>query len=157
LLCNSRKFFLDKMTLFLYEGFGRERLMCYFASRLMKKVPEPYNFLHRVSAILMIVALCWLTVSAPFVFENQQKIAKQNCEAPVEIPLAATEEEANPFSGSTEEKAPKTLNTFSEEYLHDHHHSEYLLSITSQFHKGADAATYVAYHGELLVPPPNQA
>ena len=67
------------------------------------------------------------------------------------------EEEANPFSGSTEEKAPKTLNSFSEEYLHDHHHSEYLFSIASQFHKGEDASTYVAYHGELLVPPPNKA
>src|SRR5215204_4809605 len=99
----------------------------------MKKIPEPYNFFHRVSATLMMVALCWLTISAPFVFENQQKIAKQNCEAPVEIPLAGTEEEANPFSNSTEEKAPKTLNSFSEEYLHDNHRSEYFFSVASQY------------------------
>ena len=84
-------------------------------------------------------------------------MAKQNCEAPADVPLAWTEEEANPFSGSTEEKAPKSLNTFSEEYIHDSHRSEYLFSITSQFHRGEDAGTYVAYHGELLVPPPNKA
>ena len=123
----------------------------------MKKIPEPYNFFHRVSAIIMIVALCWLTISAPFVFENQQKIAKQNCEAPVDIPLSGVEEEANPFSNSTEEKAPKTLNSFSEEYLHDNHKSEYLIAITSQYRKCENAGTYVAFHGELLVPPPNAA
>ena len=106
---------------------------------------------------MMIVALSWLTISAPFVFEQQQKIAKQNTCANADLPIAGTEEEANPFSGSTEEKAPKSLNTFSEEYLHDQHQSEYFFSITSQFHKGEDAGTYVAFHGELLVPPPNNA
>ena len=107
---------------------------------------------------MMIVALSWLTISAPFVFEQQQKIAKQNTSATADLPIAGTEEEVpNPFSGSTEEKAPKSLNTFSEEYLHDHHQSEYLISIASTFHKCEDAGTYVAYHGELLVPPPNKA
>jgi hypothetical protein len=106
---------------------------------------------------MMIVALSWLTISAPFVFEHQQKIAKLNSTTCADLPISGTEEEANPFSSSTEEKAPKTLNTFSEEYLHNHHQSEYFLSIASQFHKCEDAGIYVAYHGELLVPPPNQA
>ena len=123
----------------------------------MKKVPQPYNFFNRIAALMMIVALSWLTISTPFVYEQQQKVAKQNSAASAELPVAGTEEEANPFSGSTEEKAPKTLNTFSEEYLHDQHQSEYFFSIASQFHKGEDASTYVAFHGELLVPPPNQA
>jgi hypothetical protein len=131
--------------------------MHYFALLLMKNIPQPYSFFHRASAIAMIVALLWLTISAPFVFQQQQKLAKQNCSAPVNLPIAGTEEEANPFSGSTEEKAPKTLNTFSEEYLHDHHLSEYFLSVASQFHKGEDASIYIAYHGELHVPPPNKA
>ena len=146
------------MTLFLYDGFGQKTLMCYFALLLMKKVPQPYSFFNHVSAIMMIVALSWLTISAPFVFEQQQKIAKQNSSNCASLPITANEEEAaNPFSGSTEEKAPKSLNTFSEEYLHDHHQSEYLFSIASKFHKCEDAGTYVAYHGELLVPPPNKA
>jgi len=145
------------MTLFLYEGFGHKTLMCYFASLLMKNALEPYSFFQRVSAIMMIVALSWLTISAPFVFEQQQNIAKENSSSCTNFPMAGNEEEANPFSSSTEEKAPKSLNTFSEEYLHDHHYSEYLFSISSKFHKCEDAGTYVAYHGELLVPPPNKA
>ena len=146
------------MTLFLYEGFGQKTLMCYFAALLMKNTTQLYSFFNHVSAIMMIVALSWLTISAPFVFEQQQKIAKQNSSSCANFPIAGNEEEVpNPFSGSTEEKAPKSLNTFSEEYLHDHHQSEYLFSIASKFHKCEDAGTYVAYHGELLVPPPNKA
>ena len=113
------------MTLFIYEGFGQKVLMYYFALLLMKNIPQPYSLFHRVSAIMMIVALSWLTISAPFVYEQQQKIAKENSSGFANLPIAGTDEEANPFSGSTEEKAPKTLNTFSEEYLHDHHQSEY--------------------------------
>ena len=157
MLLNSCKFFPDESTLFLHEGFGLKTHMHYFAVLFMKKVQQPYSVFQRGSAIIMIVALCWLTISAPFVFENQQKIAKQNCEAPASNPLAGTEEEANPVNSSTEEKAPKSLNSFSEEYLHDSHRSEYFLSLTSQFHKCENAGTYVAYHGELLVPPPDRA
>jgi len=146
------------MTLFLYEGFGQETLMYYFAALLMKNSAQPYSFFNHVSAIMMIVALSWLTISAPFVFEQQQKIAKQNTSSCANLPITGNEEEVpNPFNGSTEEKAPKSINTFSEEYLHDHHQSEYLFSIASKFHKCEDAGTYVAYHGELLVPPPNKA
>ena len=105
----------------------------------------------------MIVALSWLTVSAPFVFASQQENAKHTHTALADLPIAASEEEANPLNGSTEEKAPKTLNSASEEYLHDNHRSEYLFSVRSKFHKGKSATTYVAYHGELLVPPPNKA
>jgi hypothetical protein len=123
----------------------------------MKKGQQPYNFFSRLSAFIMIVALSWLTISAPFVYASQQEIAKQNNSAAAELPVAGTEEEANPLNGSTEEKAPKTLNSVSEEYLHDNHRSEYFLSLTSQFHKGEDATTYIAYHGELHVPPPNMA
>jgi hypothetical protein len=123
----------------------------------MRKEQQSYGFFSRVSAFVMIAALAWLTISAPFVYASQQEIAKQNSSAPADLPITGTEEEANPLNGSTEEKAPKTLNSVSEEYLHDNHRSEYLLSLTSQFHKGENAATYIAYHGELLVPPPNKA
>ena len=131
--------------------------MTYFAATLMRKGQQLYNLFQRISAVMMIVALAWLTISAPFVFENEKKIAEQNHEAPADLPFAGTEDEANPFNGSTEEKAPKTLNSVSEEYLHDSHRSLYLFSAASQFHKCENASIYVAYHGELLVPPPNQA
>ena len=113
------------------------------------------------SAILMMVALAWLTISAPFVLENQTQLAKSSKSSlnQSQSPLAGNEEESgNPLgNNSTEEKAPKTINTFSEEYIHDHHSSDYLFSLGLQYHKHENAGIYIAYHGEPLVPPPNVA
>jgi hypothetical protein len=107
--------------------------------------------------MLMIAALFWLTVSAPFVLESKQKITGHQNETSLNFPISQTEEEANPLGNTTEEKAPNGANSFSEEYLHDNHRSEYFSSIASQFHKCENASIYVAYHGELHVPPPNVA
>ena len=107
----------------------------------------------------MIVALVWLTISAPFVFENQKQFAKDSKTTSTQSPLAGNEEEnGNPLgNNNTEEKAPKSLNTFSEEYLHDHYRSAHLFSLALQYHKHENAGIYIAYHGEPLVPPPNVA
>ena len=104
----------------------------------------------------MIAALLWLTISAPFVNAAQQQLAKQEKVSQSNAPLAATEEDnSNPFGNNTEEKAP--TNTLSEEYIHDHHSDYYFFSLASQFHKGEDAGIYIAFHGEVIVPPPNIA
>ena len=105
----------------------------------------------------MILALMWLTISAPFVYECQQQIAKYSKSSSAPMALDMTEDETNPFGNNTEEKAPSSINSFSEEYLHNHHDAEYLLSIALQYHKNDDAGIYIAFHGELLVPPPNAA
>ena len=116
-----------------------------------------YSPQQMVSAAFMILALLWLTISAPFVIAAQQQISKQDKIENTSSPIDGNEEEAaNPFGNTTEEKAPSS-STFSEEFLHDHHKTEYFFSISSQYHKGENAGTYVAYHGELLVPPPNAA
>jgi hypothetical protein len=118
-----------------------------------------YSRFHIVSAILMMIALAWLTVSVPFVLETQKNLAKISKITLDQSPLAGTEEESgNPIgNNSTEEKAPKTLNTFSEEYLHDHHISYHLFSLALQYYKHENAGIYIAHHGEPLVPPPNVA
>lgn len=124
----------------------------------MKTKGRTYNFLHLVSAVLMILALLWLTISAPFVYAGQQQIAKQNKTEKPAAPLTCSDEDGtNPFGNNTEEKAPTNGSSFSEEYLHDHLKDEYFFSIISQYDKCENAGTYVAYHGELLVPPPNAA
>lgn len=115
-----------------------------------------YSILQRASAVSMIVALLWLTVSIPFVYESQQKLAQQEKSEKATIPPGGNEEDANPFGNTTEEKAPGN-STVSEEYLHDHHEAEYFLLIASQYHKCENTDTYIAFHGELLVPPPNAA
>ncbi len=123
----------------------------------MKNNRKQYSIFQSVIAVFMILALLWLSISTPFVFASQQELAKHSKVANAQSPVSATEDEsANPFGNSTEEKAPSG-NTFSEEYLHDHHIADLFFSIASQSHKCENADIYNAFHGELLVPPPNAA
>ena len=108
-----------------------------------------------VSSLLMIVALLWLTVSTPFVYAAQQQVAQQeNPVQDISDEMPVENEESNPLSGTSEEKTPSSTN-LSEEYLHGH--PENMIAVTSllshlHFHS---YGLYVAYHGELLCPPPN--
>ena len=121
----------------------------------MNKKNQIFDLLNKVSAICMVLALLWLTISAPFVFEAQHELAKHHKVEKASLPI--NDEESNPFGGNTtEEKAPSGT-TFSEEYIHDHHEADLLFLMASQFHINRNAGTYIAFHGELLVPPPNQA
>ena len=114
-----------------------------------------YTASQSLSALLMIMALLWLTVSLPFTYASQHQLAgKDSIEKNLTAFPSSEEESCNPFSGS-EEKAPTSGSQVSEEYLHDHHKSEYFFTIVSTFHKLENAGTYIAFHGELLVPPPN--
>lgn len=128
-------------------------LLC---NTLMNRYRKIYNPYHLLSAVFMILALLWLTISAPFVYASQQEHARQNLVENAGSPLADAEEDANPFSNTTEEKGPSS-SSFSEEYLHDHHSSDQFFSIILRAHICENADTYHAFHGELLVPPPNAA
>jgi len=105
----------------------------------------------------MILTLLWLTVSTPFIMSFQEEMAKHGLAADAS-PLSADEDDTNnPLGNSTEEKPCSGSSSISlaEEYLHDTHKAEYLFSITSTYHKCENADAYTAFHGELLVPPPN--
>jgi len=122
----------------------------------MKRGQKTSNVFQCASAVFMIAALLWLTVSAPFVYAGQQHLAKQEQTADSSLPQAGNEEEAaNPFGNNTEEKTGSS--SFSEEYLHDHHKAENFSSIVQRYHTCENAGTYIAFHGELHVPPPNVA
>ncbi|MBM3417264.1 MAG: hypothetical protein FJY20_12715 [Bacteroidetes bacterium] len=122
----------------------------------MEKNKNTYNFFAKVSAILMIVALLWLTVSTPFVFASQQQSDRYERMAGNNHEVPANEDESNPYGNTTEEKAPSGTSV-QEEFLHEHHSSEYYLLLASQYHKLENAGIYIAFHGELHVPPPNAA
>jgi hypothetical protein len=124
----------------------------------MKRGKRLYSVFQLGSAMFMILALLWLTISAPFVYASQQQLSKQDKVSNSQSPLDCNDEESsNPFGNSTEEKAPGN-SSLSEEYLHQHHcPEEYFSSISSQYHNCRDAATYIAFHGEVQVPPPNIA
>jgi len=124
----------------------------------MKKNKKKYSPFQMASAIFMILALLWLTISAPFILSGQQKSVKQQKTSSTSVPAETSEEESsNPLgNNTTEEKVPGTIS-LSEEYLHDHHTTEYFFSLISQYHKLENAGTYTAFHGEILIPPPNAA
>ena len=104
----------------------------------------------------MMLALLWLTVSVAFVFPTQQQLAKQDKVFNAESAGTSEDESSNPFGNTNEEKASNT-NTFSEEYLHDHHSSDHFISIVTRIHNSRNCGTYNAFHGEVHVPPPNIA
>ena len=127
--------------------------MCYFAAR-MKTKPTQYSLTSIISALCMIAALLWLTVSLPFVYSHQQKLAGQLMSVNSELPVSNPEEEANPFGNTSEEKAPNSSNSFTEEYMH-HHDDLFLLVLLNSTNKKCKSETdYTAFHGELLSPPP---
>jgi hypothetical protein len=101
-----------------------------------------------VAATVMFFALAWLTVSLPYVYSFQKELAKQESKAsPVD------NEESNPLSNSTEEKAPSS--TVSEEWLHHSDEHNYIFSYKLNHDHCHSYNVYVAYHGEVQCPPPN--
>ena len=123
----------------------------------MKRTLKTYSFTHLASAVFMIAALLWLTVSVAFVYPAQQQLSKQEQVGNVKDCAATDDDESNPYGNTTEEKASNNPGTFSEEYLHDHHADEFINTIASTIHISRNFDTYNAFHGEVHVPPPNVA
>ena len=106
----------------------------------------------------MILALIWLTISLPYTYAAQQKLAKEKIGMAKEAKGLPGDEsntdENNPFANTTEEKASTNVN-LTEEYLH--HQDEPLPFSTDKLshshHHSYDV--YVAFYGELLSPPPD--
>ena len=107
--------------------------------------------------IFMMMNMFWLTVSLPFIAESRLAYTSACKSMACEDPLDAQGEEAGlPQTGASEEKGSEGSNGFNEEYLH-HHEGVLSLSLkagkTTMHDLAQDA--YCAFHGELLVPPPN--
>ena len=104
------------------------------------------------SAVIMIVSLMWLTVNTPFSLSIASGLCMQQSQSSGNP--ANGSEDNNPLNNTTEEKVPSS-NNFSEEYLHHSHSVDPFVHQGYEYHKLKNADTYTAYHGELLVPPPN--
>ena len=110
---------------------------------------------NKVAATFMVIALLWLTVSIPFVnaAQQQQKAYASNILADEETPCDDSNT-TNPFGNTTEEKAESGSGTLSE-YLHNIHELVHPAGLSHQHNASHDADVYVAFHGEMLCPPPN--
>lgn len=115
----------------------------------MKKGKSFYNVKHVVYSIFAMLLLAWLTVCLPYVNESQNaaKAAVEKTEK------KAAADNSNPLTNANEEKpesGPSTLN----EYLHETHVMEQPFTFVSTFYKCHPSALYLAYHPELVIPPP---
>lgn len=122
------------------------------------KGKHTYSGLQQGAAVVMILMLCWLTVSAPFVFACQQQLQKSESGKYTAMQTADAEEETttNPYGNNTEEKVPGN-GGIAEEYLHETADAALELLRSGSYRIHLDARDYIAFHGELLVPPPNHS
>jgi len=123
----------------------------------MKRQRKTYTLAHLASAVFMMAALLWLTVSIAFIIPAQQQLKQNTNIATEQACTAAEEDETNPYGNTTEEKTSGNNNSFSEEYLHEHHTSDDFLSVVTRMHIARNCGVYNAFHGEVHVPPPNIA
>lgn len=130
-------------------------MICIILQHVMKRRHNIYSVSQLFSAVIMIVALAWLTVSTPFVYASQQELAKQHKMEKAGSPLAGTEEESSKPGGKNTEEKTQGSTSLSEEYLHNNPKSDYFFTLSLQYQKCENADIYIAFHGELLVPPPN--
>lgn len=108
-----------------------------------------------VSSILLMMALLWLTISLPFVYAMQQTERDINKSVSMQLPADTGDEDLpDPFANTSEEQASNNINSMSEEYLHDTHLYEDHFAVPSLYNKCENVKTYIAFHGELLSPPP---
>jgi hypothetical protein len=112
----------------------------------MRKKQFLYTIAKKTSSIFMALTLLWLTVSLPFVYESQQEAQK--------IETGAASNDDNPLASTTEEKAPSPT-TLSEEYLHHTDELEHPWTAIQHHHRNFPSSLYIAFHGELISPPPD--
>ena len=101
-----------------------------------------------LSSAIMLLALCWLLVSLPFV------TASQNIEAQATHQQAPSEDDnsGNPFANS--EEINENGGSAISEFLHDHHFGQYDPPNVVRHPKTHSSDLYLAFHPELLSPPP---
>lgn len=127
----------------------------------MNKTKQSYSIFQKVTAVLLILTLVWLTGSTPFVMAAQQDLAKQQKGISIDIPVNDDcSDESGTDTGSDgnniEEKAPGGIN-IAEEFLHEHDAENQFTSSCSSSYPIENSDTYIAFHGELHAPPPNAA
>ncbi|MCG2613899.1 hypothetical protein LZZ85_06385 [Terrimonas sp. NA20] len=125
----------------------------------MKKAVSTYQLRHYITSITMLLMMVWLTVSTPFVFASQSKAAYQQALSAASSQSTddstADDEQACTPLGGTEEKTSNGVNSISEEYLHMDSELFHLAELSLNHTPQHTISEYVAFHGELLCPPPN--
>mgnify|MGYP000941500486 CR=1 FL=1 len=121
----------------------------------MKK-NRAYTIFEKASSIFLVATLLWLTVSTSFVSAFQEELAKQNKMVSAQSSVPGNSDDTSGTTDNLEEKVPCS-NNLSEEFLHEFGGNHLYFATVSSYDKIENAGDYIAFHGELLVPPPNSA
>jgi hypothetical protein len=108
--------------------------------------------------IFMMMTMFWLTISLPFISESRiaSNIECKSSASNDAMDTQQSEDAGFPQTSTSEEKGSEESDNFNEEYLHHHEGGLLpgLIDCRTTMHDLAQDA-YCAFHGELLVPPPN--
>lgn len=129
-----------------YLHIGNLHIIEYLRALMKTKF---YSLQHTVSAVIMMLMLAWLTVSIPFVYQSQQAAIEQTSKQSSQ----SDKDDNNPFTNTTEEKAPSNT-TINEEFLHHHEELTHPSADILTHYNDHTFSVYVAFHGELISPPP---
>ena len=105
---------------------------------------------HVLSSLLMLLMLAWLTVCLPFVNESQQTFKTQVQLTDEETPET---EDGNPLTNTNEEKS-ESGNSLLSEYLHPLFQLNHTFTGVDNPYKIHPSDLYLAYHPDLIIPPP---
>ena len=107
--------------------------------------------------MVMLLALAWLTVSAPYVYNIQEELDAISLNSNGDSDRSNDGNENadnNLLANPSEEKTETNINNLSE-YLHHHEVAERIIPANIFYFHDTSIALYRAFHGELLTPPPN--
>jgi hypothetical protein len=108
--------------------------------------------------IFMMMTMFWLTISLPFISESRiaSNIESKSSACNEVMDAQQSEDAGFPQTSTSEENGSEASDNFNEEYLHHHEGGVFsgLTDCRTTMHDLAQNA-YCAFHGELLVPPPN--
>lgn len=119
-------------------------------ARSMKKDRHLCQLKHITSSILMLFLLAWLTVCLPYVSKSQQAVNHQLENTTEDIP--ESDNSNSPLTDTNEEKTEST--SLLSEYLHHLVVIEHTFEAIASFRKCRPSALYLAYHPEMVIPPP---
>ena len=120
----------------------------------MRKNRNIYRVIKKINASLLLLAVISLTISTPVVFFTQE-FSENTPEQNTPHPIDDSEDVASNLlnSNTNEEDAPANHNI--EKFVHNPSEFETNHIQKVSYFETNKVKLYHAYHGELLVPPPN--
>lgn len=115
---------------------------------MTKRKPQ-YTVKDVIASMLMLAMLTWLTVCLPIVNKSMHAAKAQTEQGCMDCDA----DDNNPLTNTNEEKS-ESGTSLMQEYLHEMAHLDrHFITLSSAF-KGHPSDVYIAFHPDLVIPPP---